>query len=104
MGGEPEKEKIIDILEKSEINTYENKNQKIIEYKCNRSEEDRNEDEGSEESELSNEFSDDFYDSLDCCYDYRNSITSPSHDIKNINKFPYNSIGILMVEFPAFDE
>ena len=100
MGLGPSKEQIFQILEESITNTVDEEKENLL-IKCNFKEEKENK---LENLEKKNENCNNSNESFDFSDNEDNYITSSQLDINNINKFPYNAIGTLIVKFPKREE
>ena len=105
MGLGPSKEKIRKILEKSisNPNTNEQRNLKI-EYKYKQGENMDIDDTNTSTNNSEPDSMQDSQDSFNFSIDEKQTIISPTLDIKNVRKFPYIAIGTLVVKYPQLEE
>ena len=105
MGLGPSKEKIRKILEKSmgNLNIKEQTNLKI-EYKYNQGEKLLDESAASLSTSEGSNYSDNTGDSFNFSTEENQIITSPLLDVKNIKKYPYVTVGTVIVKFPEADK
>ena len=105
MGVNSSKKGILQELQKNKVGqinqiSIDNQTNPRIEYNINEIE---NLEEEEEKPSSSKNEEDDYFD-FDIDYDYLYRIDSPRLDVKNIKKYPYNSIGTISVQFPDSDE
>ena len=106
MGVNSSKKGILQELQKNKVGqinqiSIDNQTNPRIEYNINEIE-NLEEEEEEKPSSSKNEEDDDF--DFDIDLDYLCGIDNPRLDVKNIKKYPYNSIGTISVQFPYSDE
>ena len=104
MGVNSSKKGILQELQKNKVGqinqiSIDNQTNPRIEYNINEIENLEEEKPSSSKNEEDDDFD---FDDIDFDYLYR--IDSPRTDVKNIKKYPYNSIGTISVQFPDSDE
>ena len=104
MGVNSSKKGILQELQKNKVGqinqiSIDNQTNPRIEYNVNEIENLEEEKPSSSKNEEDDSFD---FDDIDLDYLYR--IDSPRSDVKNIKKYPYNSIGTISVQFPDSDE